>query len=125
MTRQLRLTVGSVALTLDLKDTPTAEAIWNAAPFEAPVNTWGDEIYFSTPVTVAEEPDARDVMELGEIAYWRPGKALAIGFGPTPASRGDEIRLAGPCNVFATCSDDLAQLKTVLDGTKARVEAIV
>ena len=79
--RQLRLSIGRIELRLDLKNTPTADAIWDAAPFRAPVNTWGDEVYFATPVRAAGEADARDVMALGEIAYWPPGKALAIGFG--------------------------------------------
>ena len=115
---------GRIRLRLNLNDSATADAIWNAVPFEGPVNTWGDEIYFATPVSVAGEADARDVMQLGEIAYWPPGKALAIGFGPTPVSRGDEIRLASPSNVFAVSDDDLRALKTVTDGMIARVERL-
>ncbi|MCA8926955.1 MAG: hypothetical protein KDC18_02720 [Alphaproteobacteria bacterium] len=120
--RVLQLSIGRIRLRLILRDTPTADALWAAAPFEAPVNTWGDEVYFATPVSAAGEPDAREVMQPGEIAYWPPGRALAIGFGPTPASRGDEIRLASPSNVFATCTDDLRSLKTVTDGMIARLE---
>lgn len=119
--RILQLSIGRIRLQLDLNDSATADAIWDAAPFEAPINTWGDEIYFATPVAAAAEADARDVMELGDVAYWPPGKALAIGFGPTPVSRGDEIRLASPSNVFAVCHDDLRSLKTVTDGMIARV----
>ncbi len=122
--RRLHVTIGRIRLTLSLKDTPTADAVWQAAPFEAPVNTWGDEVYFAAPVAVALEDDARDVMQPGDIAYWPPGKALAIGFGPTPVSRGDEIRLASPSNVFATCEDDLRPLKTITDGLIARVERV-
>lgn len=122
--RILQLSIGRIRLKLNLNDSATADAIWNAAPFEGPVNTWGDEIYFATPVSVAGEADARDVMQLGEIVYWPPGKALAIGFGPTPASRGDEIRLASPSNVFAVSDDDLRALKTVTDGMIARVERL-
>jgi uncharacterized protein len=119
---QLQITLGRVALTLNLKNTPTADAIWQAAPFQALVNTWGDEVYFCCPVSVEAEPGAREVMQLGEVSFWPPGNAIAIGFGPTPVSQGKEIRLAGVANVFATCTDDLRALKTITDGMLVKVE---
>jgi len=122
--RQLTITMGRTRLTLNLFDTSIANAMWEATPFEARVNTWGEEIYFSTPVTASDEPDARDVMQLGEVAYWRPGKSLCIGFGPTPVSRGDEIRLASPANVFATTVEDARACATVTDGTLAEVAKV-
>lgn len=124
MPRQLRVTIGAVSLTLDLKDTPTASAMWDAAPFEARVSTWGEEVYFSTPVDAGDEADARAVLEPGEIAYWPPGKAIAIGFGPTPVSRGGEIRLASPSNVFATAREDVRTLAAVRSGETAKVKRV-
>src|SRR5262245_58524151 len=120
--RQMKITVGDVALTVELRDTPTAEALWNAAPFDAKANLWGEEVYFSTPVSLKREKDARDVMVKGEIAFWTDGDSIAIGWGRTPASRGSEIRLASPCNVWATTKDDLTQLKSVRGGAAIRVE---
>ena len=122
MPRTIRLVVGPVELTLDLLDTPTAEAIWKALPFTSQANTWGDEVYFDAPVKVRREKDARDLVQPGEIAFWVEGSAIAIGFGPTPISRGNEIRLAARTNLWARAREDVRLLAKVRDGDPIQVE---
>jgi uncharacterized protein len=121
---RIRFDFGSLALDAELSDTPTAKAIAAALPIEASALTWGEEVYFEIPVQVAREKDARAVVTPGEIAYWPDGHAIAIGFGRTPISKGDETRLASPCNIWAKALSDVKALKTVRGGTKIKVHVV-
>lgn len=122
--REIKITFGAIELRVQLLDTPTASAIYRSLPFESQAHTWGEEVYFDTPVSVSLEPDARDVIEAGELAFWVEGNAIAIGFGPTPISRGNEIRLAAKTNIWANAIDDVKQLKAVKPGGGIKVEKL-
>jgi uncharacterized protein len=120
--RQLKITIGGVPIRAELFDTPTAAALYEAAPFAAVASTWGEEVYFGTPISCAREADARSVVEPGELAFWPDGDAIAIGFGRTPISRGDECRLANPCNIWGRARDDVQALQSVRAGAAIKVE---
>ena len=120
----IRFDFGSLRLDAELLDTPTAKAIAAALPITASALTWGEEVYFDIPVQVAREKDARAVVTPGEIAYWPDRNAIAIGFGRTPISKGDETRLASPCNVWAKALGDVKTLGKIRAGTKIKVSAV-
>ena len=121
MARRIRLTAGAVTAQATLNDSATADAIWAALPLEASANTWGDEIYFTIPVELGEE-NAQAVVDLGDLGYWPPGPAFCIFFGPTPMSRGEEIRPASPVNVFGKLEGDPTVFRAVSSGSRVVIE---
>ena len=96
---KIRITSGDVSLTASLNDSHTANLIRDALPIVGTVQTWGDEIYFPIPISASNDETAADVVDKGAVAYWPPGNALCLFWGPTPASHGDEIRPASAVNV--------------------------
>jgi len=120
--KKLRIKVGDIIIDAELFPTPTADAILEQLPFSSDANTWGDEVYFSVPVSTEKEEDARDIIEPGELAFWVEGQCIAIGFGPTPISQGDEIRLAAATNIWGRSLTDVRLLSQVKDGDPVIVE---
>ena len=119
--RRIRITVGKITAEAVLNDSQTAAAVWDALPLSIAGQTWGDEIYFGIPVKARPEA-AREVVDVGDLAYWPPGSAFCIFYGPTPASQGEEIRPASPVNVFGRVLGDPTVFKPVRSGATVRVE---
>ncbi len=120
--RKIRISAGNVSAEAVLNDSPTATKIWEALPLEARGNTWGDEIYFSIPVEVKEEKDARDIVAVGELGYWPPGTAFCIFFGRTPASTDSRPRAASAVNIIGKIAGDATAFKAVSSGAKVSLE---
>ena len=120
--KTLILKIGPISLVAELLDTPTAKEILKHVPFTSSVNTWGDEVYFDTPISVSRETNAKDIVEAGELAFWVEGSCIAIGFGPTPISQGNEIRLAAKTNIWGQSLTDVKLLSKAKDGDPVSVE---
>lgn len=120
----IQIIAGKIILQASLNVTPTARTIVRKLPIIGIGQRWGDEIYFSIPVQMDLEPDAREVVQAGELAYWPTGNAFCIFFGLTPVSQGDEIRAASAVNIIGCVQGDLSVLRNVRSGTEVRIELI-
>ncbi|MBX7259613.1 MAG: hypothetical protein K1Y02_24865 [Candidatus Hydrogenedentes bacterium] len=109
----------------ELNATNTAKAIAEALPYSAKAQVWGKEVYFSLPVDAHRAADAVDVVEPGTMCYWVQGRSLALPYGPTPASTGDECRLVTAVNIVGKIEGDPNELGRIRQGelvTVSRVE---
>ena len=123
MKRKIRIIVGKLELEAWLNETKTANKVFEALPITSTLNTWGDEIYFTIPVDAKPE-DAKELVSLGDVAYWPPGKAMCIFFGKTPISRGDEIRPASTVNIIGKVEGDYRSLKKAKDGEDITIRPV-
>jgi len=124
MNNRILISIGKIKIEAELLDTPTAQNIKDALPFGSQAQSWGEEIYFETPVMAELEDDAKDVVQAGELAFWVEGSCIAIGFGKTPASVGDEIRLAAKTNIWAHAITDVTLLKPCKAGDFVFIEML-
>ena len=115
--RPIVIAAGNVAVEAQLNESKTATAIWDVLPIDATGETWGDEIYFDIGLTVGLE-SPRDVVAVGDLGFWPPGRAFCIFFGPTPLSRGAEIRPASPVNLVGRIVGEPRVFKRVSAGTR-------
>ncbi|HIF71669.1 MAG TPA: hypothetical protein EYQ61_03810 [Dehalococcoidia bacterium] len=120
--RVVQISVDGLVVTASLNDSSTADLLWDALPITGVAQTWGDEIYFSIPVSADEVEDAVETVEMGAVAYWPPGKALCLFWGPTPMSAPGEIRPASTVNVMGLIDGDPRVFAQVADGAEIVVE---
>jgi len=124
MSNKILITIGKTKIEAQLLDTPTARNVKDALPFASKARTWGAEVFFETPVMAELEDDAKDVVEAGEIAFWTEGDGIAIAFGRTPASEGDEIRLGTKSNIWAHAITDVTLLKNCQEDDFVFIESL-
>lgn len=122
MPTRIKITIADITLAGELFDTPCAKAIADVLPIETRPNEWGDEFYFEIPVNMKLDSTAATKVTFGDIGYWPPGNALAIFFGPTPMSRGDEPVPASEVNLVGRIVGDAVLLKKTKGSKKIRIE---
>jgi len=120
MGKRIRITAVAIEADAELNDTRTAQAIWGTLPIKGRANLWGDEIYFSIPLSLKLEA-GQEVVSTGDLGYWPDGNVFCIFFGPTPVSQGDEIRPVNPVTVFGKVIGDATAFKKIAEGTEITV----
>ena len=122
---RIKISVGTVTVDAELNDTPTAKAIAAVLPIRTSFSTWGDEIYFAIPVSAALDADhAQEIVTVGDLGYWPPGKALCIFFGLTPVSEPGKIMPASAVNMVGRVLGDATQFKQVMQAQEVVLEAV-
>ncbi|MBM3395128.1 MAG: hypothetical protein FJY37_10925 [Betaproteobacteria bacterium] len=121
---KIRISWPGGSVTATLNDTVNAQAVVAVLPCESEANTWGEEVYFDMPVSMRLEATAREVVEPGTVCFWVQGSALALPYGPTPVSRGNECRLVTKVNVLGSIDGDARQLARIKSGDPIRVEEV-
>ena len=118
---KLRIAAAGLVFEVHLNATPTAKAVFEAAPFDARAQTWGEEVYFATPVSAKLEPDAKQIVEPGTVCFWTEGNALALPYGRTPISTDERPKLASRCNVLGRIEGNAGDLAKIRSGDKVAV----
>ena len=121
---KLKLIIRDKILIINLKQTNTSSIILNSIPIISYMKTWGEEIYFDTNLNVKLEKNSKSVVNKGEIAFWTEGKSIAIGYGPTPMSKNQEIRLVAPCNIWGTADFEKSFFDEFKDGDKVILDKL-
>lgn len=124
MRNRCKIIIKKFNILVNFRKTDTAKKIWESLPLQSKIKRWGDEIYFYTSIDIHQEPNAKDVVELGELAFWPEGKAIVIGFGRTPISIEEEIRLAAKCNIWGYTKFNLKKLKQIDEGELITIEKL-
>jgi hypothetical protein len=120
----IKIISNDTELTATIDDDDFAEKLEEALPVESSARTWGEEVYFTLPIHDDVNDDATDVVDPGTVTYWAQGSAMAIPYGPTPASHDDECRLAAAVNILGELDGDPDQLGDISDGDPVRVERV-
>ncbi|MAH78509.1 MAG: hypothetical protein CMP41_01100 [Rickettsiales bacterium] len=124
MSKKCKISIRDISIIVELKRTETAKKIWDILPFHSKISTWGKEIYFDCEVQVSLEEESKSIINYGEIVFWPSGSCIAIGYGKTPISIDDEIRLADRCNVWGISNSNLNFLNYCSDGDIVLIEKI-
>lgn len=124
MDRKINIRFDSIAVTAILNTSNTSNLIWKNLPISSSVNTWGDEIYFTIPVS-DEQRGSQEIVDLGDVGFWPPGNAFCLFFGQTPLSSEGNIKPASPVNVIGKLEGDINILKSIPSGEKVVVEKLV
>lgn len=106
---------------IELDDTiapKTVKAFLSRLPLEAAIHIWGEELYTEDVGMKAGHENQKPLVQLYDVAFWPPGRAVCLFFGPTPVGSPGEIRPYSPVNVIGRITGaDPGIVKKVKEGT--------
>jgi len=121
---RIKITIGGIQLLADLQPNRTAQAIVDALPISAPVNQWGEEFYCKVPGVKDHRETAKNQVKVGDVAFWGNGEMLAVFFGRTPMSLGEDPVPADRVNVIGKIQGDAKVLQQAVGATTMQVELL-
>lgn len=121
---RIRIAWDSGQIVARLNDNEASRRLLHTLPYKSSAHVWGEEVYFTIPVHMDLQSDAREVVDPGTVCYWVAGHALAIPFGPTPVSEGDECRLADKVNILGSVEGDPCSLGEVKEGDLLQITRV-
>lgn len=124
MSGKMKIEIEGQSLTAALYDGASVEAFKKRLPLELRMSRWGDEYYGNCGLSLPADPGERDLMQVGELAFWAPGKAFCIFFGRTPASSDDRPRAASEVIPLGKIEGEVSGLKKLGASVKARLSAL-
>lgn len=120
--KRIKISIGGIEIEVELKPTRTAEGLYNALPVQAPLNQWGEEFYCNIPGIKDHRETATTSVKIGDVAFWGLGGMLAIFFGRTPMSIGEDPVPADRVNVIGRVLGDATVLRQAIGSTIIKVE---
>ena len=108
-----------------LMESTATRRLLHTLPYRSQAQLWGREVYFKLPLSIELDAEATDVVEPGTVCYWTSGGSLAIPYGPTPASHGEECRLVEPVSILGRIEGDANVLRTIRAGDPIQVSRVV
>jgi hypothetical protein len=123
MSNRIAIAIRNQRFAAQLNDSPAAKQLLEALPLKLHMSRWGDEYYGDCGLQIDLDDSAREFVEIGEIAYWPPGKALCFFFGPTPASTDARPRAASAVQPVGRFGGSVDALKSFGSSIEAEIEA--
>jgi hypothetical protein len=122
---RIKVTIGKLEVFCELNGSETAKLIWKNLPITAKAELWGDEVYYYIKPKIGLEKEySREVVDLGDVAYWPNGPCMCLFFGMTPNSGDGKIKPASAVNVFGKMEGDPRVLTAVKKGDNIKVERL-
>ncbi len=122
--KRIKITIGGVVLEAELKPMRTAQDIYDVLPVEATVNQWGEEFYCKLPGVKDYRETATTNVKVGDVAFWGLGGMLAVFWGRTPMSIGEDPVPADRVNIVGRLIGDPTVLHEAVGATMMKVEKV-